>query len=147
MKICTNCILPDTFPCIKFNEQGVCNFCKEFLDKPQKLHEDKDKYKQKFLDLLNTIQSDSVSSRPYHLIMAYSGGKDSTYTMYLLKEKYKLRILAFSFDNGFVSERARSNIIEVTDRLGIDLIFLVDPLTHPKISSYLFLINIYLTSQ
>jgi hypothetical protein len=52
--------------------------------------------------------------------MAYSGGKDSTYTMSLLKNKYNLRILALSFDNGFLSEAAIGNIKKVTDRLGID---------------------------
>ncbi|OHE55825.1 MAG: hypothetical protein A2Z47_11825 [Thermodesulfovibrio sp. RBG_19FT_COMBO_42_12] len=55
--------------------------------------------------------------------MAYSGGKDSTYTMSLLKNKYSLRVLAVSFDNGFISERAISNIKTVTDKLGVDHIF------------------------
>jgi tRNA(Ile)-lysidine synthase TilS/MesJ len=55
--------------------------------------------------------------------MAFSGGKDSTYTMGLLKQTYGLRILALSFDNGFVSERARENIRLVTDALDIDHTF------------------------
>ena len=59
----------------------------------------------------------------YDILMAYSGGKDSTYTMSLLKNKYKLRVLAVSFDNGFLSETAVSNIKEVTNRLGIDHVF------------------------
>jgi hypothetical protein len=55
--------------------------------------------------------------------MAYSGGKDSTYTMSLLKLKYGLRVLAVSFDNGFISDTATANIKRVTDSLGIDSIF------------------------
>ena len=35
--------------------------------------------------------------------MCYSGGKDSTYTSIILKNEYKLNILAITFDNGFVS--------------------------------------------
>jgi tRNA(Ile)-lysidine synthase TilS/MesJ len=40
--------------------------------------------------------------------------------MYLLKEKYKLRVFAFSLDNGFISDISHKNICEVVDRLGID---------------------------
>jgi hypothetical protein len=55
--------------------------------------------------------------------MAYSGGKDSTYTMYLFKSKYKLRVLAISFDNGFISQTSIENIKHITDSLGIDHMF------------------------
>ena len=69
MKICNNCILPETFPGIRFDENGVCNFCREFKGKGS-----------------------------YDCLMAYSGGKDSTYTLWILKKKYDLRILALTFD-------------------------------------------------
>src|SRR5690606_11002275 len=28
LKRCTQCILPETFPFIEFDEQGVCNYCR-----------------------------------------------------------------------------------------------------------------------
>ena len=52
--------------------------------------------------------------------MAYSGGKDSTYTLQVLKQHYGLRVLALTLDNGFVSDSAFSNMRNVTDKLGID---------------------------
>ncbi|GBD97699.1 hypothetical protein BMS3Abin06_02600 [bacterium BMS3Abin06] len=119
-KICSNCILPETFPGIRFNEEGVCIFCQRFQGKEEKLAQDKKKYEQKFHQLLNQLSQ--PSHRSYDVLMAYSGGKDSTYTMFLLKTKYKLRVLALSFDNGFISDTSWSNIKNVTDRLGIDLI-------------------------
>ena len=118
LKICSNCILPESFPGVKFNEDGVCNYCQKFSGKEQKLQEDKKLYEQKFQDLLNQLGQSSQG--PYDVLMAYSGGKDSTYTMHLLKEKYKLRVLAFSLDNGFISEMSHKNISEVVDKLGID---------------------------
>ncbi len=118
LKICSNCILPESFPGIKFNDDGVCNYCQKFSGKEQKLQDDKKLYEQKFQDLLN--QLNQSNQRPYDVLMAYSGGKDSTYTMHLLKEKYKLRVLAFSLDNGFISDMSHNNISEVVDRLGID---------------------------
>ncbi len=120
MKICSNCILPETFPGIHFNDEGLCNFCQRFEGKADKLVEDKKKYEQKFIELVSGLRKEA--GRSYDLLMAYSGGKDSTYTMFLLKKKYNLRVLAFSFDNGFISDTSQKNIKDVTDLLGIDLI-------------------------
>lgn len=119
MKICSNCILPETFPGISFNDKNVCNYCQKFEGRESKLAETKQKYEKKFLDLLSTLE-DKRSQRSYDVLMAYSGGKDSTYTMYLFKNKYKLRVLALSLDNGFISDTSMKNIKKITDRLGID---------------------------
>jgi tRNA(Ile)-lysidine synthase TilS/MesJ len=56
----------------------------------------------------------------YDALMCYSGGKDSTYTGIILKNEYKLDILAVTFDNGFISEQALRNIRTVVENLGID---------------------------
>lgn len=122
MKICTHCILPETFPGVSFDEHGVCAHCRKKRGKEQKETDDKKAYGERFIDLLNHL-GQSRDERPYDVLMAYSGGKDSTYTMGLLKQKYGLRILALSMDNGFVSERARENIRLVTDALDIDHTF------------------------
>lgn len=121
MKICTNCILPEAFPGIHFDARGVCNHCQKGMGKNDTLSENKQKYDQKFRALLEKLQPGN--QRSYDILIAYSGGKDSTYTLSLLKNKYGLRILAMSFDNGFISETAISNIKKVTDNLGIDHIF------------------------
>ncbi len=115
MKICTKCVLPETFPGIKFDEEGICNFCLNFKGH-EKIAEQKEKYKSKF-DLLfeqNRNRGD------YDCLMCYSGGKDSSYTLYILKNEYNARILALTIDNGFVSERAIQNIRNVVESLGID---------------------------
>ncbi len=129
MKICTHCILPDTFPGISFNTDGVCSQCQKFDGKQVRLEEEKKKFKQKFIELLQQevgngrSQNGHNNDRVYDVLMAYSGGKDSTYTMSLLRNKYKLRVLAVSFDNGFISPAALNNIKNVTDSLGIDNVF------------------------
>lgn len=118
MKICSNCVLPETFPGISFNSDGVCNFCQEFKGK-EHLEKEKEKYRQRFDELLSKYKGSSS----YDTLMAYSGGKDSTYTLYILKEKYDLKVLALTFDNGFLSEQALRNIREVVENLGVDHIF------------------------
>ncbi len=122
MNICTKCVLPETFPGINFDDQGVCNFCRDFKGEIA-LNEEKKEYYNKFLELIKQFQGKS----DYDCTLAYSGGKDSTYTLYLIKEVFKLNVLAITFDNGFVSEQAFKNIRTVTENLGADgIVFKAD---------------------
>jgi len=125
MKICSQCILPDTFPGISLNADGLCSHCQQFVRKKGRLADTKREYEQRFHELVNQVvhQPGRAGQRAYDVLMAYSGGKDSTYTMSLLRNKYKLRVLAMSLDNGFVSPAAITNIKNVTDNLGIDFVF------------------------
>jgi len=56
--------------------------------------------------------------------MCFSGGKDSTYTLAILKEHYHLNVLAVTIDNGFVPDQTLDNIKNVVELLGIDHIML-----------------------
>jgi len=116
MKICTKCILPEAFPGINFDDKGVCNFCRDF--KKEELMEEKATYLAKFKELIAQCKGKS----DYDCTVSYSGGKDSTYTLYLLKDVFKLRVLSLTFDNGFISEQAFKNIRTVTENLGVDSI-------------------------
>lgn len=116
---CTKCVLPETFPGITFNDQGVCHYCQQFkgLDKIEK---EKEIYQCKFDELLAEYRGHG----DYDCLMAYSGGKDSTYTLTILKEKYSLNILAITFDNSFLSEWTFENVRNVVEKLGVDHIYL-----------------------
>jgi tRNA(Ile)-lysidine synthase TilS/MesJ len=52
--------------------------------------------------------------------MAYSGGKDSTYTLDIFINRYKLRVLALTLDNTFISEKSFQNMRKVCENLGVD---------------------------
>ena len=119
MNRCIKCILPETFPGIRFNEEGVCNFCLEFKGLKH-LEDKKTEYRKKFETLVNEYKG----KNSYDALMCYSGGKDSTYTSIILKNEYKLNILAITFDNGFVSDQAFRNIKNVVENVGIDHIII-----------------------
>lgn len=125
MTICTRCVLTSGFPGITFDEKGVCNYCRSF--KPETVNEEtKRKYEEKFLTLI----TEHGSKSEYDVLMAYSGGKDSTYTLDIFVNKYGLKVLALTFDNAFISERSFVNMRNVTDALGVDhLIFRPNPQT------------------
>lgn len=115
IKRCTICVLPETFPGIRFNEEGVCNHCQNFKGE-KNLKEKKARYKKKFERLINEYKGKGT----YDALLSYSGGKDSTYTLSLCKERYGLNILAVTFDNGFLPDQTIINVKNVTDRLGVD---------------------------
>ena len=115
MRLCSVCVLPETFPTIEFDHQGVCNYCRTFKGEE---HQDqlKKEHREKFLGLVK----DHKGMSDYDVLMAYSGGKDSTYTLDIFKNYFDLRVLALTFDHGFVSPYAMKNMRTVTERLGID---------------------------
>ena len=120
MRICARCVLPETFPGIRFDDAGVCNHCCSCHSETTASKEDAARLK--FENLAESIRGKSG----YHCLLAYSGGKDSTYTLWLLREHYKLRVLAVTFDNGFVSPGAFSNIRKMVEAVNADHI-LVKP--------------------
>jgi tRNA(Ile)-lysidine synthase TilS/MesJ len=115
MKRCTRCVLPETFPGIQFDDDGVCQYCRRVVD-PAQLMERKARLRTRFEALVEEIHSRDG----YQCLMSWSGGKDSTYTLSVLKERYGLRVLAFTLDNGFVSPTALDNMRTVAESLAVD---------------------------
>ncbi len=115
MKICKMCVLDERFPGIRFDGNSVCNFCNaanECKDQAVTVLE----CERKFAEIVDQCKG----RQTYDCLIAYSGGKDSTYTLQLLKNSYGLKLLAFSFDNWFQSERARLNIRTVLRNINVD---------------------------
>jgi len=61
-----------------------------------------------------------MTPRQYHALVAYSGGKDSTFLIYRLKQMYDLNILALTLDNGFISPLTFTNMSKVLAELKVD---------------------------
>jgi N-acetyl sugar amidotransferase len=119
-RICTRCIMDTTDPDIEFDKDGVCNHCK----RAEKLIientiVDKVKKNEKLKELLSNIKQ-AGNGKKYDCIIGVSGGVDSTYVAYLVKE-LGLNPLAVHLDNGWNSELAVSNIEKTLKTLNIDL--------------------------
>jgi len=115
---CRNCSLPSTLPSARIDKSGLCIYCREFKGK-EDLDRKRKEYESRFQQLLDACKATHNQS-PYDILAAYSGGKDSTFTLDLLKNRYSLRVLAITFDHGFVSPYAFENIRRVVEKLGID---------------------------
>ncbi len=119
VKRCRICVLPETFPGVKFNEKGVCNFCQNFKGSAS-LEEKKADYRKKFEELIKQFKGRGA----YDVLMSYSGGKDSTYTLWILRKRYGLNPLAVTLDHGFLPEQTFKNIRNVAERLDFDHFFI-----------------------
>ena len=118
MRLCKRCVLPEDFPHITFNKDGVCNLCIEYKGRDANR-----RLKARYLRSFERLIKKSSGCGSYDIMMCYSGGKDSTYALDMLKRKYGLNILAFTLDNGFIPDRTYINIRNVIEKLGVDHIF------------------------
>lgn len=114
--ICTRCILPSSIPNIKFDRNGICNFCLEYDANEKGKHEDYAVLEARMTKSLR----ENPRKHPYDCICLYSGGKDSTYMLDQLVSKFKLRVLAFTFDNWFIPRETYENINRVLQKLDCD---------------------------
>ncbi|MBN9379443.1 MAG: N-acetyl sugar amidotransferase [Chitinophagaceae bacterium] len=110
-------------PDIKFDKDGICNYYHEYQVAakegvfPGKQGEDK------LAALVDKIRREG-RGKPYDCLIGLSGGVDSTYVAYLVKQ-LGLRPLAVHLDNGWNSELAVKNVENIITRLGFDLYTLV----------------------
>ncbi|MEI7967439.1 MAG: N-acetyl sugar amidotransferase [Betaproteobacteria bacterium] len=119
LRTCTRCIMDTTDPDIVFDDQGVCNHCKRFDTLAQQkliLPVERD---QRIKALVAEIKA-AGRGKPYDCVIGVSGGVDSTYVAWLVKD-LGLRPLAVHLDNGWNSELAVANIEKTLKTLGIDL--------------------------
>lgn len=116
LKKCTNCGLPETYETIEFDDKGVCNICRqrEFRDdnidwntRKKQLNELIEQYRGKY---------------DYDCIIPFSGGKDSTYTLYYLIKEYKLKPLVIQFNHGFFRPNLIKNNERTFKKLGVDVL-------------------------
>lgn len=111
---CRRCILSTNFPNINFNEAGICNFCRA----PEGQGLSKAEHETVFLEVKKRIASSA--GRTHDCLVLYSGGKDSSYSLYLIKKTLGLNPLAVTIDNGFVADETFSNMRNLTQALEIE---------------------------
>lgn len=121
IKRCSRCIIPTALPSVKLDESGVCNYCRSYVKKYPPLSEsEKAERKKEFEEKIRRAKTQNCL---YDCMITYSGGKDSTYSLYLCSKVYKLKCLCITFDNGYLSDYARANIKSAIEATGADHIF------------------------
>jgi N-acetyl sugar amidotransferase len=112
--------MDSSVPDISFGMGGVCNFCHAAINRLNNEGYVSDASNNKLDILIADIKRQGLG-KTYDCIIGVSGGVDSSYVAYIVKEKYGLRPLAVHFDNGWNSELAVKNIELLLKKLKIDL--------------------------
>lgn len=115
---CTECGLPSNYPDTDFDDHGVCHLCNAF-----KTYEDKaEKYFKTEAELKSILTANKGNNATYDCLSLLSGGKDSTYILAQLVGM-GLKVLAFTLDNGYISEQAKGNVNRIVKKLGVDHVY------------------------
>lgn len=117
MKYCTKCLMPDTRPGITLNKDGVCMACTNYEKQKttdwQKRRMELDKLCQKYR---------GKNGREYDCAIAVSGGKDSHFQVYYIKEVMKMNPVLLAVGNIDWTETGRKNLENLSDTFSCDII-------------------------
>lgn len=116
MKRCTRCGIPETYETIEFDEFGVCNICRQQEFKQASINWEGRKR------MLDDLIAEYRAQYDYDCIVPFSGGKDSTFTLYYLVKEYKLKPLVVQFNHGFMRPTLLANNERTFKTLGVDVI-------------------------
>jgi glutamine---fructose-6-phosphate transaminase (isomerizing) len=107
---CAKCVLPHTFPLLRFDSNGVCSFCQEG---PAVNHDNR-------TTLESRIGKFRSKNGEPDCIVALSGGRDSCYGLHVIKKELGLNPIAYTYDWAMVTDEARRNSARVCGELGVE---------------------------
>jgi len=119
-KTCSNCIMDTTDPGITFDEQGRCDYCRNYYENLLPNWHTDERGKKALAEISATIKKEG-QGRAHDCLIGISGGVDSSYVAYLAKEEMGLNPLLFHVDAGWNSEISANNIQRLVDGLGLEL--------------------------
>jgi len=111
---CTRCVLPATMPYIRFDDEGVCNYCHTYKlrNNPRPTAE--------LFDLVEKYRRTNGDD----CIIPFSGGRDSCYGLHLVVKELKMKPITYTYDWGMVTDLGRRNISRMSAQLGVENIIM-----------------------
>lgn len=119
MKYCKKCTMPDTRPGITFDKEGICCACRHYESRKEV---DWEKRFQELKDLCDKYRGCNGPGA-YDCAIAVSGGKDSHYQVYVIKELMGMNPILFSVEDNFpMTEAGSHNIKNISEQFGCTII-------------------------
>ncbi|MCG3110371.1 MAG: N-acetyl sugar amidotransferase [Candidatus Manganitrophus sp. SB1] len=119
-QVCSNCVMDTTDSHITFDDKGVCDHCNNFYKNILPNWHTDERGRRALQEIVDEIKKEGVG-KDFDCIMGMSGGVDSSYLTYIVKEQFGLRPLVFHVDAGWNSQEAVNNIEKLVDKLNLDL--------------------------
>lgn len=108
---CTKCLLPETFPFIKYDSNGECNYCKNYVRQERSTS---------IAELEKLVKPYRKSGNQPEVLIPISGGRDSMYVLHSVVKDLGLNAISYTYDWGMVTDLARRNIARVCGKLGVE---------------------------
>jgi len=119
MKTCKKCLMPDTKPGLILDKEGICQACRH-----AEMRKDID-YDKRIEELKHLCKQYRRDDGYYDSIIAVSGGKDSHYQVYVLKELLGMNPLLVSVGDPFTKTKAgMHNAKNICEAFNCDMITL-----------------------
>ncbi|MEB7498981.1 hypothetical protein NGC23_02095 [Leclercia pneumoniae] len=122
LRRCTKCILTETMPYISFDDEGVCNYCKNY--KPR----NNPKPKEEIFELVKPYRRNGKLD----CIVPFSGGRDSCYGLHLIVNELGMKPVTYTYDWGMVTDLGRRNISRMCAELGVENIIVADDIAKKR---------------
>ena len=116
MRYCSKCVLPESAETVAFDENGVCNICRQAEEKHTTIDWDA---RRKMLD---TIIGKYKGKGMYDCIVPFSGGKDSTFQLWYVVTQLHLKPLVARFNHWGYRPLVRENNVKTFKKLGVDVL-------------------------
>lgn len=117
---CTRCVMDTTDSKITFDENGICDHCRNFDKNIAPYWTPQENRLDELEQLADQIRKAGIYSE-YDCILGLSGGADSSYLAYISKEVMHLRPLALVVDTGWNLNVAVENIEKIVKGLNLDM--------------------------
>ena len=123
MERCNTCVLPKVD---KFNFQdGKCGLCRavEDINKEDRALDLRiqDDAKKELDAKIERIKKEG-EGKPYDCLIGLSGGRDSSYLLYIMVKKHQLRCLAAYYKTPFTPPQTDTNVKHITKLLDVPLV-------------------------
>lgn len=119
-QVCSHCVLDTTDEDIRFDENGVCQYCNEYEHRVLPWWNHGRGHEAELQSMINDIKK-SGEGKEYDCIIGMSGGLDSTFLLHKAVKDWGLRPFVFHIDAGWDLPETVNNIKKITSKLGIHL--------------------------
>jgi hypothetical protein len=134
---CIRCVMPENYPGITFDAEGVCNFCRYFEARWGVWATSSGEKAKSEAKLRRIFEAAKRKGRRYDALLGISGGKDSSYCLYLCKEVYGLNVLTCTRDNGLMSEEGRERVDKLVATFKVPHLYYRDPLASELVGVFM----------
>ena len=119
-QVCKTCVMDTSDSKIEFNEKGICDHCLTYFKLIEPTWNYGIGHKAELEKLRDKIYKEG-RNRDFDCILGMSGGIDSSYLTYYVKEILNLRPLVFHVDAGWNTKESVNNIERIVNGLNLDL--------------------------